>query len=52
MLLHSRRVLPLTEDVDEVGGGYEIKARELLSLRLKIVRERSVAQIETGGAAG
>ena len=46
VLLHRGRVAPLGEDVDEVGGGHEVEARELLALGLEEVREALLAEVE------
>ena len=44
------QVLALRQDVDQVGGRHEVEARELLPLRLQVVGERALAQVEPGDA--
>ena len=48
VLLHGGRELALGERVDEVDLRDEVEARELATLRLEVVGERAVAQLERG----
>ena len=48
MLLHGGRELALGERVNEVDLRDEVEARELATLRLEVIGERAVAQLERG----